>query len=151
MTKYKKKPVVIEAVQWKGVVNSSYHNAIKVHNFLTGLNAKSGRDLLSESSTFYIENGNLFIKTLEGVMKADKGDYIIKGIKGEYYPCKPDIFEQTYERVNDMAKKTHNFCETPEEKCTMNYCDDNGCQNRKRNLVSDKEKADYLIKTTKFR
>jgi hypothetical protein len=39
------------------------------------------------------------IETLEGNMTADKGDYIIKGIKGEFYPCKPDIFELTYEKV----------------------------------------------------
>lgn len=41
----------------------------------------------------------LYITTLEGVMKADKGDWIIKGVKGELYPCKPDIFEMTYEEV----------------------------------------------------
>lgn len=42
----------------------------------------------------------LYIATLEGVMKADKGDWVIKGVKGEIYPCKPDIFEMTYEPVN---------------------------------------------------
>lgn len=41
------------------------------------------------------------IKTLEGVMKANKGDWIIKGIKGELYPCKPDVFKMTYEKVKD--------------------------------------------------
>jgi hypothetical protein len=41
----------------------------------------------------------LYITTLEGVMRADKGDWIIKGVKGELYPCKPDIFEMTYEQV----------------------------------------------------
>lgn len=41
----------------------------------------------------------LYISTLEGILKADKGDYIIKGIQGEVYPCKPDIFEETYELV----------------------------------------------------
>ena len=41
------------------------------------------------------------IKTLEGIMRADAGDYIIKGVKGEIYPCKPDIFQMTYEPVND--------------------------------------------------
>lgn len=46
------------------------------------------------------EDGTCDIHTLEGVMRADKGDYIIKGIKGEVYPCKPDIFEDSYEPVN---------------------------------------------------
>lgn len=44
-------------------------------------------------------NPRLFIKTLEGTMEASVGDYIIRGIKGEYYPCKPDVFRATYEEV----------------------------------------------------
>ena len=49
-----------------------------------------------------IENCNkLYIKTLEGVMEAKVGDYVIKGINGEFYPCKPDIFEKTYEKIED--------------------------------------------------
>ena len=47
----------------------------------------------------YIANEEEYIKTLEGTMKADKGDYIITGVKGEQYPCKPDVFKQTYEEV----------------------------------------------------
>lgn len=46
--------------------------------------------------------GKLKIKTLEGVMTADIGDYIIKGVNGEFYPCKPDIFEKTYEEVKEL-------------------------------------------------
>lgn len=46
-------------------------------------------------------NPYLKIETLEGIMKASVGDYIIKGVNGEFYPCKPDIFEKTYERVTD--------------------------------------------------
>lgn len=49
--------------------------------------------------------GSLIIKTLEGDMKANIGDYIIKEINGEYYPCKPDIFEKTYERVIHSERK----------------------------------------------
>ena len=48
-------------------------------------------------------NPYLKIETLEGIMKASVGDYIIKGVNGEFYPCKPDIFEKTYERVTDEA------------------------------------------------
>ena len=47
------------------------------------------------------QDGKLKISTLEGDMFADRGDWIIKGVKGEYYPCKPDIFEATYEVVKD--------------------------------------------------
>lgn len=46
---------------------------------------------------------DLYIETLEGVMHAEPGDYIIKGVNGEFYPCKPDIFEKTYERVEEDA------------------------------------------------
>lgn len=84
MTKYRKKPVVIEAIQYTG------DNATEIANWTKQL-----------SSERYIEDGGdyLLIQTLEGTMKAIPGDFIIKGIKNEFYPCKPDIFEQTYEKV----------------------------------------------------
>ena len=81
--KYRKKPVVIEAVQWDG------SNVDEV----LGLTLCSGsvrRGLGSQNSV-------LFIDTLEGTMRADRNDWIIKGVKGELYPCKPDIFAATYE------------------------------------------------------
>ena len=49
----------------------------------------------------YQTDKEMEIETLEGTMKANKGDWIIKGVKGELYPCKPDVFEMTYEKVND--------------------------------------------------
>ena len=49
----------------------------------------------------YQTDKELSIETLEGTMKANKGDWIIRGVKGELYPCKPDVFEMTYEKVND--------------------------------------------------
>jgi hypothetical protein len=79
MAKYRKKPVVIEAVEWKG------NNVSEIKEF-AGTKAK------------YAFNGDLFIETKEGVMLADVGDFIIKGVKGEFYPCKSDIFWMTYER-----------------------------------------------------
>lgn len=84
MPKYRKKPVVIEAIQWlpSPVCFAS----------IEGLNADSPRDIEWEDGTLYIE-------TLEGRMAATPGDWIIKGVKGELYPCKPDIFEATYEAV----------------------------------------------------
>ena len=81
MIKYRKKPVVIEAVQFTG------DNADEI-GYFCGFNAQLvGREKRLE------------IKTKEGVMTANPGDYIIKGVQGEFYPCKPDIFEQTYELV----------------------------------------------------
>lgn len=78
--KYRKKPVVIEAVQWKGI------NITEMEQFASG-------------KVEYTLDNCLIVDTLEGTMRAEFGDYIIKGIKGEYYPCKPDIFEATYEAV----------------------------------------------------
>ena len=83
MPRYRKLPVVIEAVQCTG------GNILEICNF-TG---KCGGEL--------IKDGELYIKTLEGVHHASIGDYIIRGVKGEFYPCKPDIFAKTYEEVND--------------------------------------------------
>jgi hypothetical protein len=82
--KFRKKPVVIEALQWMGKGN--YELAI----FLNGNNWKHK---LADN----ISPEKLIIHTLEGDMTASIGDWIIKGVKGEFYPCKPDIFEQTYE------------------------------------------------------
>ena len=79
--KYKKKPVVIEAIQF---LNTDYDNLVAIGSL--GLEP-------------VIENEKIKIETLEGTMYADKGDYIIKGVNGEFYPCKPDIFEKTYELV----------------------------------------------------
>ena len=94
--KFRKKPVVIEAVQWTG------ENMREVYDFLTGT---SDDHLHPEGTHFYIDHmkgkGGLVIKTKEGELLASINDWIIKGIHGEFYPCKPDIFESTYEKVED--------------------------------------------------
>ena len=91
---YIKKPIVIEAVEWDG------ENHRAMFDFLTGTKDKS---MDSFGKNFYIAHGNheggLFIKTLEGEHIASIGDFIIKGISGEFYPCKPDIFAKTYNRM----------------------------------------------------
>lgn len=92
--KYRKKPVEIEAVQWSGNANKKAIDEFVGKVLNTEL----------ESETAYLAgNGaplfSLLIPTLEGEMKAMPNDYIIKGVKGEFYPCKPDIFEMTYEKV----------------------------------------------------
>ena len=94
--KYRKKPVVIEAVKWTGSNNSFKEIRAFSPDIIDGgavwhPNAE-GTDNDCKTSSW-----PLFIKTLEGTMTAEIGDYIIKGIKGEFYPCKPDIFEATYE------------------------------------------------------
>jgi hypothetical protein len=90
MGTYRKKPVVIEAVQL------CRDNLKEVETFLAGEVLPS---FYSRRSDFNINWGNstVHIHTLEGVMKAEPGDWIIKGVKGEFYPCKPDIFAATYE------------------------------------------------------
>ena len=78
---YRKRPVVVEALQWTG------DNLVEMMLFVGDDNAA------------YTERGGLVIHTLEGDHQATVGDYIIEGVQGEFYPCKPDIFEATYEEV----------------------------------------------------
>jgi len=93
MAKYQKKPVVIEAIQWNG------SNIVETYNFLENKSVTLNSEVKVSGKNFYIKLGSLIIKTLEGDMKAEVGDYIIRGVKGELYPCKPDIFDLTYEKV----------------------------------------------------
>lgn len=85
--KYRKKPIEVEAVQWNG------HNLKEI--FVFTKSNKIANDFLEN----YLE-----IKTLEGIMKAEIGDWIIKGIKGEFYPCKDDIFKMSYESEDEREK-----------------------------------------------
>jgi len=84
MTKYRKKPVEIEAFQWRGCQTALqpkwFHEALK-------------------NQMIVIVSFEAKVHTLEGIMTASVGDWIIQGVKGEIYPCKPDIFEATYELV----------------------------------------------------
>jgi len=81
---YVKKPIIIEAIQWNGTSKSHKE-----------LNDFIGEDLKTSNG----HTTKLLIPTLEGIMEASVGDFIIKGIKGEFYPCKPDIFNDSYELV----------------------------------------------------
>jgi hypothetical protein len=91
MAKFRKKPVVIEAVQWTG------NNLREIIDF-AGLHPSANKWTWDEY-TEVVRTEGLKIFTLEGSHMATVGDWIIKGVKGEFYPCKPDIFEQTYEPV----------------------------------------------------
>lgn len=82
MAKFRKKPVVIEAIQFTG------ENQSQINKFTDSKSRVSGYN-----------NNKIEIETLEGVMTASINDFIIKGVNGEFYPCKPDIFEKTYEKA----------------------------------------------------
>ena len=91
--KYRKKPVVIEAIRWTG------DNLKEIIDF-TCLHHSAYKWTWEEYEQV-VKNEGLKIFTLEGTHMASIGDMIIKGVQGEFYPCKPDIFEQTYEPVED--------------------------------------------------
>ncbi len=93
--KYRKKPVEVEAVKWDG------SNLSEVPKWIASAIDKMMPIGIGAAPTGGIMRlgDELHISTLEGIMIAKPEDYIIKGIKGELYPCKPDIFEATYERV----------------------------------------------------
>lgn len=102
--KFRKKPVVIEAMQWDGsekaaasIMNwiSTADGVVTWRKEMLELRAPNGELSQLAAPT------HLRIRTLEGTMMALTGDWIIKGVKGEFYPCKPDIFEATYERVEE--------------------------------------------------
>ncbi len=104
--KYRKKPVVIEAMQWGG------NQPRLLAEFL---GHSKDEYLKGEGENFYIDHskveGGLIIKTLEDEHLASIGDWIIKGVNGEFYPCKPDIFEKTYDKADEFigAKVDHEF------------------------------------------
>lgn len=83
MAKYVKRPIPINAVQWTG------HNKAEIIEFT------------QNRCRFTSNKISIIIPTLEGDMGAMNGDYIIRGVDGEFYPCRRDIFEKTYEKIGD--------------------------------------------------
>lgn len=79
---YVKKPIPITALQW------------------TGDNVK---EMMRFSKDIIITEGGLFVKTLEGDMHANVGDYVVRGVRGEFWPVKKDIFEETYEEISEKS------------------------------------------------
>ena len=92
--KYRKKPVVIEAIKF------TRKNFAEIEAFTNGKAYKMTTERTLNGRCF------CYISTLEGEHIASEGDYIIKGVAGEFYPCKPDIFEETYELVEEMTEGT---------------------------------------------
>ena len=84
--KFRKKPVVIEAMQYE----DTFSFCLKIKEWTGSL-----------VDPIHINPGQCYIKTPEGIMSVSEGDWVIKGVSGEFYPCKPDIFELTYERVDE--------------------------------------------------
>lgn len=94
--KYRKKPIVIEAIVWNG------NNLKEVMEFIDSeFKYEENVEYITNKFSYFSAFKRLFLDTLEGTMEVSKGDYIIKGIQGEFYPCKPDIFKQTYEEVEE--------------------------------------------------
>lgn len=87
MSRWRKKPVEVEAVRWAG------DNWSEVYDWIM----KHGPDM--QDPGIHRRGHEITISTLEGEMTASVGDWIIKGVKGEFYPCKPDVFETSYEEV----------------------------------------------------
>jgi hypothetical protein len=98
MARYRKRPVEIEAVQWDGTADG----ATCIIDWILSSGATASYTCSNPercSDTDGDTPHSISIRTLEGVMRAELGDWIIKGVQGEFYPCKPDIFAATYEAV----------------------------------------------------
>lgn len=91
MPKYRKKPVVIEAIQFNNL-----DDYLEICKWID-----DSESTLSSSETVEFRTPIMLVNTLEGTMAATPGDYIIKGVNGEFYPCKPDIFEKTYKALEE--------------------------------------------------
>lgn len=134
MPKFRKKPVVIEAIQWTG------SNLEEIRNFV-------GNDLIENYiKHFDIERtlikqtlSGIAVNTLEGTMIVNYGDYIIKGVNNEFYPCKPDIFKQIYEEIIDDNKKQ-------KETYLSKYLRENNCSYEE--FVKDQEMYDGFCPVT---
>jgi len=90
-----KKPVIIQAIEWTG------DNIDEIREFL---GYKDGADNAGRVIGYTSSSEQIIISTLEGDMAANKGDYIIRGVNGEHYPCKPDIFMKSYDILVDLSK-----------------------------------------------
>ncbi len=83
--KFTKKPITIEAIQWVG------ENLTDITKFCPSVDSSN------------LKEGELTISTLEGILIVSINDWVIKGVKGEFYPCKPDIFELTYDKEKNIG------------------------------------------------
>ena len=99
--KYRKKPVVVEAVQWTGENEDEIKKFCGLAAQFTYMPTEGEAYIVTKQKPKGKHVTALSIWTLEGTMEASDGDFIIRGVEGEFYPCKPDIFRKTYEEVKD--------------------------------------------------
>lgn len=92
--RFRRRPVVIEAVQFNGL-----DDYLKIVEWM-----KASGDTVALAGEMKYMTPIMLIPTLEGMMAASPGDWIIRGVKNEFYPCKPDVFAVTYEPVGEEAK-----------------------------------------------
>jgi hypothetical protein len=100
--KYRKKPVVVEAMRFEEMPNKPLFGSLKSAQEISEWSGGKVQPVHYHPVDGWC--ARLMVNTLEGQMQANAGDYIIKGIKGEFYPCKPDIFEKTYELVDEKGE-----------------------------------------------
>lgn len=141
--KYRKKPVVIDAFQLKsGILLTDIYSFFGVYSD-------------DDFKPFDFVDDKIIIKTLEGEMTATNGDYIIKGIKGEFYPCKADIFEATYEKFefavenkNSDTKKEEIFAVMVEGRQTPSkmYSEQCDAENEAKRLALKERLTTYTVK-----
>ena len=132
--KFRKKTVVIEAIIWN-------NNFDEIYKFM---------DADNNYGIVGIKNGNsdiLQIRTLEGVMDANIGDYIIRDVKGEYYPCKPDIFEMTYELASTSSQtlKDYHIVDTNEMVSSQTEISDEEIQNFASDFYDNNGADEFII------
>jgi hypothetical protein len=99
--RFRKRPVVVDAIQWAGTNIDEVREFTKLANVIIEDKIGSSADGNGYPQRYI----KIVIITLEGAMSVSEGDWIIRGVKGEFYPCKPDIFEQTYEKVVNATLK----------------------------------------------
>ena len=107
--KYRKKPVVVDAIQLKKT-QISIRAILEMMGQAVITKCDGASYKFYEYCNMIFDKGYMEIETLEGIMKASIGDYIIKGVNGEFYPCKPDIFEKTYEAVEKRENSNTPEC-----------------------------------------
>ena len=95
--KFRKKPVVVEAITFEELVQVGYQQGVPLTNGMPWAFFYNGHPITHENDDCYL------IPTLEGTMKFTRGDMLITGVKGEIYPCKADIFAATYEEVGEAV------------------------------------------------
>lgn len=109
MSKFRKKPVIIEAYQWDGMSFGIVEPQMPYFSL----------KVCKHCNIKFHKHG--WIQTLEGGHIVCPGDWVITGVKGEHYPCKPDIFEQTYEEVITVSKKIMSVFHCPKDNSMRNY------------------------------